>query len=44
MSKKSSRKHSNSLSPEEKELGKKRIYIILGMIIIGLAVAIYNMQ
>jgi hypothetical protein len=44
MSKKSSQKNSRTLSVAEKELGKKRIYIILGMIIIGLAVAIYNMQ
>ena len=42
MSKKSSRR--KSLTPEEVALGKKRIYIIVGMIIIGLAVAIYSMQ
>lgn len=44
MSKKSSRQFNRKLTPEERELGKKRIYIIVGMIIIGLAVAIYNMQ
>lgn len=44
MSKKSSRPNSHHLTVEEKELGKKRIYIIIGMIIIGLAVAMYNMQ
>jgi uncharacterized membrane protein YczE len=44
MSKKSSRQNSRNLTEEEKELGKKRIYIIIGMIIIGLAVAMYNMQ
>jgi uncharacterized membrane protein YczE len=43
MSKKSSQK-AHGLSVQEKELGKKRIYIIIGMIIIGLAVAIYSMQ
>jgi uncharacterized membrane protein YczE len=42
MSKKST--HRRSLTPEEIALGKKRIYIILGMIIIGLAVAIYSMS
>ncbi len=42
MSKKST--HRKSLTPEEIALGKKRIYIILGMIIIGLAVAIYSMN
>lgn len=42
MSKKST--HKKSLSAEEIALGKKRIYIIVGMIIIGLAVAIYSMN
>ena len=42
MSKKSARR--KSLSPEEVALGKKRIYVIIGMIIIGLAVAMYSMQ
>lgn len=43
MSKKSSRKGS-SLSQEEKELGKNRIYIIIAMIVAGLAIAIYTMN
>lgn len=42
MSKKST--YRKGLTPEEIALGKKRIYIIVGMIIIGLAVAIYSMQ
>ena len=42
MSKKSARR--KSLSSEEVALGKKRIYVIIGMIIIGLAVAMYSMQ
>ena len=42
MSKKSARR--KSLSPEEVALGKKRIYVIIGMMIIGLAVAMYSMQ
>lgn len=42
MSKKSTHRH--SLTQEQIALGKKRIYIIVGMIIIGLAVAIYSMQ
>lgn len=44
MSKKSTHKNSHHLTAEQKELGKKRIYIIIGMIIIGLALAIYKMQ
>jgi len=43
MSKKSSHK-GRALSQEEKELGKKRIYIIIGMIVAGLAVAMYSMN
>ena len=42
MSKKSARR--KSLTPEEVALGKKRIYVIIGMIILGLAIAIYTMQ
>ena len=42
MSKKSARR--KSLTPEEVALGKKRIYVIIGMMIIGLAVAMYSMQ
>ena len=43
MSKKSSRK-GTTLSQEERELGKKRIYIIIGMIVVGLAIAMYTMN
>ena len=32
----------SSLTQSDRELGKNRIYIILGMIIIGLAIAIYR--
>ena len=32
------------LTVSEKELGKKHVYLIIGMIVVGLAVAIYNMQ
>lgn len=32
------------LTADEREVGKKHIYLIVGMIIVGLAVAIYNMQ
>ncbi len=44
MSKKSAKKVKNGLSQDEKELGKNRIYIILGMIVVGLAIAIYRVQ
>lgn len=43
MSKKSSRK-GTALTQEEKDLGKKRIYIIVGMIVVGLAIAMYSMN
>lgn len=32
------------LTADEKELGKKHVYMIIAMIVVGLAVAIYNMQ
>lgn len=44
MSKKSSKKVKSGLTQNEKELGKNRIYIILGMIVVGLAIAIYRIQ
>ncbi len=43
MSKKSVRK-AKGLTQDEKELGKNRIYIILGMIVVGLAIAIYRIN
>ncbi|TDP55437.1 hypothetical protein C8D79_0487 [Bacteriovorax stolpii] len=44
MSKKSVRKANKGLTQDEKELGKNRIYIILGMIVVGLAIAIYRIN
>lgn len=32
------------LSSIEKETGKKNVYLLIAMIVVGLAVAIYNMQ
>jgi hypothetical protein len=32
------------LSAEEKEFGKTKIYILVGMIMIGLAIGLYYMQ
>jgi hypothetical protein len=43
MSKKN-RPHKSHLTADEKELGKKHIYLILAMIVVGLSVAVYNMQ
>lgn len=38
-------KHAKShLSPEEKAFGKQQIYILVGMIVIGLAFGLYYMQ
>ena len=34
----------SQLTAQERELGKKHIYVIIAMIVVGLAVAIYNMQ
>jgi hypothetical protein len=32
------------LTEEDKKLGKSHIYILISMIVIGLALALYNMQ
>jgi len=32
------------LSPEEKKMGKNHIYILIAMIVIGLAAGLYYMQ
>lgn len=32
------------LTSEQKKFGKTQIYILLGMIAVGLALALYNMQ
>jgi hypothetical protein len=32
------------LAPEAKELGKQHIYILIGMIIIGIAIGLYNLN
>ncbi len=44
MSKKSAVKNKgkSGLTESERELGKNRLYIIFGMIVIGLAIAIYT--
>lgn len=44
MSNKSKKSHKASLTTADREIGKQRIFILIGMIILGLAVAIYNMQ
>ncbi len=45
MSKKSAKKSpKSSLTRDEREMGKNRIYIILGMIVVGLAIAIYRIN
>lgn len=45
MSKKSVRKQSGKgLTKEEKALGKNNVYIILGMIAVGLLVALYRIN
>lgn len=45
MSKKSVRKqNAKGLSAEEKAMGKTHVYIIIGMIVAGLLVALYRIQ
>lgn len=43
MSKKSAfKKNKSGLTDRDRELGKNHLYIIFGMIVIGLAIAIYT--
>jgi hypothetical protein len=36
--------HKSHLTPEDKKLGKVHIYLLISMIVVGLAVGLYNMQ
>lgn len=36
--------HKSKLTSEQKSFGKTQIYILIGMIVVGLALALYNMQ
>ena len=36
--------HKTKLTPDEKKLGRNHIYILIGMIVVGLVLALYNMQ
>jgi hypothetical protein len=36
--------HKTKLSAEDKKFGKTQIAILIGMIVVGLALALYNMQ
>lgn len=38
------KKAKSTLSNKEKAIGKNHIYILLAMIVVGLAIAIYNIQ
>lgn len=45
MSKLKSKKHMKShLTADQKQFGKQQIYILVGMIVVGLAVGLYYMQ
>ncbi|MDO9184019.1 MAG: hypothetical protein Q7U04_16510 [Bacteriovorax sp.] len=45
MSKLKSNKHQKShLTVEDKKLGKVHVYILIAMIAIGIAIALFNMQ
>lgn len=41
---KNNKKLKSHLTPEEKMLGKTHVYILLGMIVIGIAIALYNIN
>lgn len=41
---KNKKKVKSHLTPEERKMGKTDIYILIGMIVIGVAIAFYNLQ
>ncbi|MBC7538764.1 MAG: hypothetical protein H7281_08085 [Bacteriovorax sp.] len=41
---KSNKKLKSHLTIEEKKMGKTHVYILLGMIVIGIAIGLYRMQ
>jgi hypothetical protein len=41
---KNNKKVKSHLSVEDKKLGKTHVYILLGMIVIGIAIGLYRMQ
>jgi hypothetical protein len=41
---KNNKKQKSHLTAEQKQMGKTHVYILLGMIVIGIAFALYNMQ
>lgn len=41
---KNNKKLKSHLTPEEKKMGKRHVYILLSMIVIGIAVGLYNMR
>ena len=41
---KNHKKVKSHLTPEEKKIGKTHVYILLGMIVIGIAIGLYRMQ
>jgi len=41
---KSNKKNLSHLTEEDKKIGKTHIYILLAMIVIGISVALYNVQ
>lgn len=41
---KANKPHKSKLTAEDRKLGKNHIYILVGMIVVGLVLALYNMQ
>lgn len=42
MGKQKHKAYKSHLAPEERKLGKQHIYILIGMIVIGIAVGLYH--
>lgn len=41
---KNNKKMKSHLTAEEKQMGKTSVYILLGMIVVGIVIGLYNMQ
>ena len=44
MGKQKHKAHKSHLDPEAKKLGKQHVYILLGMIVIGIAIGLYHIN
>jgi len=44
MGKQKHKPHKSHLAPEDRKMGKQHIYILIGMIIVGIAMGLYHIS